>query len=235
MLNDDRNERRDSAEAEIVDLAVLEAEIPSVDLQGPPNRVAWANEIRSRVGSEFERMRVSIESGSNKFRAIDRAETISLLSMLDAHRAEVFSATLAEYFIAEWQNPSDRLHRLINGDEHWKAINNARLARKVRIETVAPVRYLGFDDAAGVRIYKFGRLPSRDGMEIFVVNIPVSMFLKHKISFQDGPAMCSAIMAASVEPKDHWVTDEDSLEFIARRPVKSERKPPRQKQALPAQ
>jgi hypothetical protein len=61
------------------------------------------------------------------------------------------------------------------------------------------------------------------------------MFLRHKISFQDGPAMCSAIMAACPEPKDHWVTDEDSLEFISRRPVKADRKPPRQKQALPAQ
>jgi hypothetical protein len=72
-------------------------------------------------------------------------------------------------------------------------------------------------------------------MEIFVVNMPVAMFQKYKISFQDGPGMCSAIMAAGGDPKDYWVTDEDSLEFVSRRPVRVERKAPRQKVAVPAQ
>ena len=204
-------------------------------LLGTPGQVAWAVELRRQVSAEFEKVRGSIEAGSNKFRALDRAETVALLTMLAGHRATVMGSCRADYFIAEWQNPADRLHRLINADERWKAICDARVARKVKVEVLAPVRYLGFEDAAGVRIYKFGRLPSHNGMEIFVVNLPVTMFQKHKISFQDGPAMCSAIMAAGPEPKDHWVTDEDSLEFISRRPVKSDRKPPRQKLALPAQ
>jgi hypothetical protein len=204
-------------------------------LEGTAGQISWAAEIRDRVNAEFDRVRASIEEGSNKFRALDRNETATLLALIEEHRAQVLSAGQAEYFIAQWQNPADRLMRVLNGDVRWKTINDARAARRPRGEAVAPIRYLGFDDAAGTRIYKFGRLPSHDGMEIFVVSMAVEMFLKHKISFQDGPAMCSAIMAAGPEPKDHWVTDEDSLEFIARRPVKAERKPPRQKQALPAQ
>ena len=233
MPNDDGNQGHDSGDSSGVPGGTWL--LHNTELTGSSGQIAWAQEIRGRVSMEFNRVRTSIENGSNKFRALDRAETAVLLEMLEAHRETVFSETQAEYFIAEWQNPADRLHRLINSDPRWKTISDARVARKVKPEMTAPVRYLGFEDAAGVRIYKFGRLPSRDGEEIFVVNIPVAMFLKHKISFQDGPAMCSAIMAAGAEPKDHWVTDEDSLEFISRRPVKSDRKPPRQKQALPAQ
>jgi hypothetical protein len=246
MPNDDRDQRRDSLDsggtsggARLAPVAggrnVLEGTAGQVSLLGTASQVSWAAEIRDRVNAEFDRVRALIEEGSNKFRALDRNETATLLALLEEHRAHVLSVGQAEYFIAQWQNPADRLMRVLNGDVRWKTINDARAARRPRPEAAAPIRYLGFDDAAGTRIYKFGRLPSHDGMEIFMVSMAVEMFLKHKISFQDGPAMCSAIMAAGPEPKDHWVTDEDSLEFIARRPVKAERKPPRQKQALPAQ
>jgi hypothetical protein len=239
MPNDERDHRRDSADSGRISgdsgVPPHAAFDDSRMLRGEADQVSWAREIRRRVDAEFDRVRRSMEAGSNKFRALDRTETAALLVLLEEHRASVLSADQAEYFIAEWQNPADRLQRVFNGDERWRAINDARAARRPRSETVAPIRYLGFDDAAGTRIFKFGRLPSHDGMEIFVVNMAVAMFLKHKISFQDGPAMCSAIMAAGAEPKDYWVTDNDSLEFISRRPVKAERKPPRQKQALPAQ
>jgi hypothetical protein len=237
MPNDDRDQRRDSFDSGGISGGVRLAPVEDglALLEGTAGQVAWAHEIRHRVNAEFDRVRASIEAGSNKFRALDRNETANLLALLEEHRATVLADDRAEYFIAQWQNPPDRLMRVLNGDERWKTINDARAARRPRAEAAAPIRYLGFDDAAGTRIYKFGRLPSHDGMEIFVVSMAVEMFQRHKISFQDGPAMCSAIMAASPEPKDHWVTDEDSLEFIARRPVKADRKPPRQKQALPAQ
>ncbi|MGD1068904.1 MAG: hypothetical protein ABSB15_02095 [Bryobacteraceae bacterium] len=237
MLNDDRDQRRDSFDSGGNSGSARLAPVAEgrIFLEGTAGQIAWAGEIRERVNAEFDRVRASIEAGSNKFRALDRNETATLLALLEEHRATVLAAGKAEYFIAQWQNPPDRLMRVLSGDVRWKAISDARAARRPRAEATAPIRYLGFDDAAGTRIYKFGRLPSHDGMEIFVVSMAVAMFLKHKISFQDGPAMCSAIMAAHPEPKDHWVTDEDSMEFIARRPVKADRKAPRQKQALPAQ
>jgi hypothetical protein len=243
MPNDVRDQRRDSFDSGGISGGVRAPADHNGDggghnhvvLRGAADQISWAREIRARVSAEFDRVRSSIEAGSNKFRALDRTETATLLTLIEEHRAAVFSRDQADYFIAEWQNPADRLQRVFNGDERWRAISDARAARRPKSEAAAPVRYLGFDDAGGTRIYKFGRLPSRAGMEIFVVNMDVAMFLKHKISFQDGPAMCSAIMAASAEPKDHWVTDDDSLEFIARRPVKADRKPPRQKQPLPAQ
>jgi hypothetical protein len=225
----DRDERRDSFDSGGSSSGVpASADGTDALLHGPDDEVSWAREIRGRVKNEFDRVRRSIEAGSNKYRALDRSETATLLALIDELRASVLSADQAGYFIAEWNNPADRLQRLLHGDARWKAINDARAARRPRPDDAAPIRYLGFDAAGGTRIYKFGRFPSRDGMEIFVVNMAVDMFLKHKISFQDGPAMCSAIMAAGPEPMDY------SLEFIARRPVKAERKPPRQK-FLPAQ
>lgn len=204
-------------------------------LRGATDQVAWANQIRSQVAIEFDQLRVAIEAGSNKYRALDRSETSTLLAILEEHRANVLAADQAEFFITRWQSAHDGVQHLVLGDERSKTVLDARTARKVRTEAVAPIRYMGFDDSAGVRIYKFGRFPQHEGMEIFTVKVPIAMFLKYKISFQDGPAMCSAIMAVGEEPKDHWLSEEDVLEFISRRPVKAERKPPKQKFVQPGQ
>jgi hypothetical protein len=205
------------------------------ELQGTAGQVAWATEIRTRVTAEFDRFARSLNDGANRFRALDRAEISVLLAVLEEHRSSVLGMAHAEYFINQWQDPGDRVQRVVSADGRWKAITEARAGRMAKAPPVAPIRYMGFDDVAGVRIYKFGRFPSHNGMEIFTVRMPVAMFLKHKISFQDGPGMTSAIMAAGTEPRDHLVTDEDSLEFISRRPVKAERKPFKHKYVQPNQ
>ena len=205
------------------------------ELQGTAGQIAWAAEIRIQVTAEFDRFAKSLNDGANRFRSLDRAEIGTLLAMLAEHRKSVLSAAQAEYFINQWQEPADCLQRLIGADLRWKAITETRVTRLPRMPAIAPIRYMGFDDISGIRVYKFGRFPSHNGMEIFTVRMPVAMFLKYKISFQDGPGMTSAIMAAGPEQKDHLVTDEDSLEFIARRPVKPERKPFKQRHVQPNQ
>ena len=87
-----------------------------IELEGTAGQIAWAGEIRERVNAEFDRVRASIEAGSNKFRALDRNETATLLDLLEEHRAIVLAAAKADFFIAHWQNPPDRLMRVLNAD-----------------------------------------------------------------------------------------------------------------------
>ncbi len=201
-------------------------------LNGSATEIANATRIRDDIDAEFDRVRASIEAESNKNRPLDRSETICLLALIEEHRAAVLSNVDAAYFVNH-SHDVGRAERLLHEDKRWKVVQEARSARRARSEAANPIRYLGFDDAASVRVFKFGRLPAHDGMEIFTVSVPVELFLKHRIAFQDGPAMCSAVMAASAEPKNHMLEDADGLEFIARRPVKAERKPPRQKHVQP--
>jgi hypothetical protein len=204
-------------------------------LSGNAAQIDTACQIRIEVNAAFDTFERSVLSDSNQSRPQDRAETASLLALLREHRTNVMAVSDARHFIERWREPAGSLQSLVDGDRRWKAIAEARATRRSAVATIAPVRYLGFDDAAGMRIYKFGRLPALAGAEVFRVRMPVDQFLRHKISFQDGPSMCSTIMAAAAEPKDHLVTDADSESFISRRPVKAERKPFARKADRPEQ
>ncbi|MES1261131.1 MAG: hypothetical protein ABUS49_05275 [Acidobacteriota bacterium] len=188
----------------------------------------WATQIRKQVELSFDRLITAILAGTNRYKSLEPAEVTTLLGAVDEHRAKVLFVTDAAYFLDHWQDPVDRVQRLIHGDLRWQAIVEARAARHPRPDAVVPVRYMGFDDAKGVRIFKFGRLPVGAMSPVYTVQVAVDLLLKHGISFQDGPAMCSAIMAAGIA-ESHQVTDEDCLAFVALRPARAERKAPRKK------
>lgn len=201
-------------------------------LIGHTSQIAWANQIRSQISASFDRLVIAIESGNNRYRGLDAAEITALLEMVETHRAAILSIPDAQHFLDHWQDPVDRVQRLIHGDERWKGIMEARSLRNPRPDALVPLRYLGFDDTAGIRIFKFGRLPATADTPVYRVHASVDLFLKHKISLQDGLSMCSAIMTAG-ETTTHHLTDDDCLAFIALRPIRSDRKPPKRKPAIP--
>jgi hypothetical protein len=201
-------------------------------LHGSASQISWATQIRAQVDLSFQRVVNAIQSGANKYKGLESPETEALLSMVGQHRASVLGVSDAQHFLDHWQDPVDRVQRLINGDPRWKTIMEARALRNPRQDVAAPLRYMGFDDASGVRIFKFGRLPASPETPVFTVHADVALFLKHKISFQDGPAMCSAIVASG-EFGNHQLTDEDCLAFVSLRPSKADRKPPKRKPAIP--
>lgn len=201
-------------------------------LNGLASQVIWANQIREQISAGFERLVISIASGVNRYKGLEAAETTTLLDVVEEHRLRVLSVTDAQYFLDHWQDPVDRVQRLVHGDERWKAIVEARAGRHPRPDAALPLRYMGFDDAAGVRSFKFGRLPALAGTPVFRVRASIQLFLKHKISFQDGPTMCSAIIASG-EVTSHDLTDDDCLAFISLRPAKTDRKPPKRKPSIP--
>lgn len=201
-------------------------------LTGLASQISWATQIRSQVNVSFDRLANAVESGINRYKGLESSETASLLAIVEEHRAQVLGVADAQYFLDHWQDPADRVQRLIHGDERWKSIVEARSLRHPRQDAPVPLRYMGFDDADGVRIFKFGRLPASAGTILYKVHASVGLFLKHKISFQDGPAMCSAIMAVD-EVAHHQLTDDDCALFVSQRPQKADRKAPKRKPAIP--
>jgi hypothetical protein len=186
-------------------------------LTGHTSQVTWANQIRTQIHLSFDRVATSVE-------------TTALLAVVEEHRAKVTGVQDAQYYLDNWQDPVDRVQRLIHNDERWKNIVESRAARNPRPDTLVPLRYMGFDDAAGTRIFKFGRLPATATTAVYSVRVAVDLFRKHKISFQDGPAMCSAIVANG-EVESHDLTDEDCVAFLSLRASKADR--PTQKRKPP--
>jgi len=200
-------------------------------LTGPAARISWANHLRTQVNDGFDRLSEAVRAGSSRYKALLPAEVTEILAVIEEHRSTVLSVSDSQYFLDRWPDPVDAVARLIHGDDRWKKVVLARSARNVRPEPVVPIRYLGFDDTKGVRFFKFGRLPSSASNPVFVIQVPVALLLRHGISFQDGPSMCSTLMAAreisDLGASSHEVTDEDCAAFVAQRPAKTTRKPPR--------
>ena len=83
-----------------------------------------------------------------------------------------------------------------------------------------PLRYFGFSDEGAYRIFTFGRLPERDGSAKYRVSVSLAFFSRHKMSLQEGPEFCAAILSRQTEPKDFEATPEDLERFLASRPVR---------------
>jgi hypothetical protein len=201
-------------------------------LNGLTSQITWANQIRTQINLSFDRLVASVEAGINRYKGLAPEEVTALLAMVEEHRAKVLGVQDAQYFLDNWQDPVDRVQRLIHTDERWKNIVESRAVRNPRPDTLVPLRYMGFDDAAGTRIFKFGRLPATATTVVYTVSASVDLFRKHKISFQDGPAMCSAIVGNG-DVESHELTDEDCIAFLSLKASKVDRTTQKRKPAIP--
>ncbi len=89
------------------------------------------------------------------------------------------------------------------------------------------LRYLGFDQSEGARSYRFERISSAEDKQTFQVTAEMSLFLKHHIGIQEGPALCMRLLStalgglvpAATALSQSRLTDGDMLAHIASRPV----------------
>ena len=73
-------------------------------LSGTPSQVEWADRIKLQVKAEFDRVAASFRSVAMKQDNGKRAETESILAILEDKRSEVMSQENAGYFIRDWQD-----------------------------------------------------------------------------------------------------------------------------------
>ena len=95
---------------------------------GTVNQMAWAEQIRTQVDAEFDRVRRALELAASKSRE-DRTDIQVMIGILEDRRAEVMGKEQAGYFIHDWQELRDQVRQMILGDSRYKAIKADQASR----------------------------------------------------------------------------------------------------------
>jgi hypothetical protein len=186
------------------------------------NYAAVTHAPNESVELEFERVLQAVTDGTNRFQGLTPDEVVVVSGVLAEKRVE-YEASRA----AMPQYPSrfsGRVQSILTADPRVKAIFDIRLLRR-RIVPQGPIRYLGFSTTPAFRVFRFGRLPARDENDLFQIRIAHAFFAPQQMSLQEGPGFCAVILSERDHPADYEVTAEDIQDFIAKKPVKTSKRP----------
>jgi cold shock CspA family protein len=84
----------------------------------------------------------------------------------------------------------------------------------------ASLRYVGFEQAQGIRSYKFERSWPGDDTETMIVTTDMALFTRHRVPIQEGPALCMRLLEAEAETGRELrrsLTEKDLIAFLAAR------------------
>jgi hypothetical protein len=173
------------------------------------------------VELEFDRVLQAITEGTNRFQGLTVEEVAQVTTVLGEKRTEYEAARASmPHYPSRF---SGRVQSILTADPRVKAIFDIRLQRR-RIVPDGPIRYLGFSTTPEWRVFRFGRLPSRDANDLFQIRIAHVFFAPQHISLQEGPGFCASILCDRGNPSDYEVTAEDVQDFIAKKPVKTSKR-----------
>ena len=96
---------------------------------GTLNQIAWAVQIKSQVGAEFDRVRRVLEYTITRQPTEDVVDIKAIIRILEDKRAEVMKNEQAEYFINDWPELRDQVSRMVVADPRYEAIKASRTAR----------------------------------------------------------------------------------------------------------
>jgi hypothetical protein len=99
-------------------------------LTGTENQVAWAEQIRSSVHTEFDRVASALEARGGTQSEGRRSDTVAMIGILEEKRAEVMAKEDAGYFIREWQELRDQVRLMVIQDPRFKALAVNTAARR---------------------------------------------------------------------------------------------------------
>jgi hypothetical protein len=100
---------------------------PAREMTGTVNQIAWAEQIKTQVNAEFDRVANALKTVAAKQSSQDRMATQAIITILEEKRAEVLANEEAGYFIHDWQELRDQVRRMIVEDSRYKAIKTARV------------------------------------------------------------------------------------------------------------
>jgi hypothetical protein len=95
-------------------------------MTGTQSQIEWAEQIRPRVGAEFDRVAAAFASHPN---------TEPILAILEEKRAEVMANDFAGYYIREWQELTDQVRQMIWRDPRYQALRGSRLTNSTENKT----------------------------------------------------------------------------------------------------
>jgi hypothetical protein len=99
-------------------------------LIGTQSQMDWAEQIKTRVNAEFDRVAKAFASVASRQTEQDRAETAAVISILEDIRAEVMAKDQAGDFIHDWQNLNDQVRQMISREPRYKAIQAGKALRR---------------------------------------------------------------------------------------------------------
>lgn len=82
------------------------------------------------------------------------------------------------------------------------------------------LRYLGFDQLANARAYRFDLIARGDPDRHFVVSVDLTLFHTHGVGIQEGPSLCAQKLLADLESRGegiHELTTEDLRAYAQER------------------
>ena len=100
-------------------------------MTGTASQVEWAEQIRLRVSQEFDRVADAFRIQAGKQTELDKAETLTVIAILEEKRIETMANDRAGYFIRDWQELSDQVRQLIARDPRYQAIKTNRTERRL--------------------------------------------------------------------------------------------------------
>src|SRR3990172_1222151 len=100
------------------------------EMTGTINQVDWAEQIKTQVNAEFDRVARALELAASKRAGQDRADIRLMIAILEDKRAEVLANDRAGYFIHDWQELRGQVRELIAADPRYHTIKASRAARR---------------------------------------------------------------------------------------------------------
>jgi cold shock CspA family protein len=117
----------------------------------------------------------------------------------------------------------------------WPSAINVRVRTPQRTEPSKPeehaagayLQYVGFEQTGNTRAYRFRRISRGEETREFIVSADLALFVKHRVSIQEGPALSLRLLSASdgcsapaERPRAQSLSDADMTAHLARRPAK---------------
>jgi len=96
---------------------------------GTASQIEWAEQIKPRVGAEFDRVALALATVAEKQHEAARADTLAVIEILREKQVEVMANDFAGYFIRDWQELTDQVRQMIRQDPRYQAIRAARPQR----------------------------------------------------------------------------------------------------------
>jgi len=99
-------------------------------MTGTINQIDWAEQIKTQVNAEFDRVAKALELAASKRAEQDRSEVQIMIAILEEKRAEVMANDRAGYFIHDWQELRGQVRTMIMEDPRYRTTKASKASRK---------------------------------------------------------------------------------------------------------
>jgi hypothetical protein len=103
-------------------------------MTGTQSQIEWAEQIKPRVGAEFDRVAKALSDVASHQQPQARSDTNAVIALVREKRAEVMANDQAGYFIRDWQELTDQVRQLIRRDPRYQAIRAGKLSTSTRTQ-----------------------------------------------------------------------------------------------------